>query len=261
MLEALLLGLVEGLTEFLPISSTGHLLIAEHWLGHRSDLFNIVIQAGAILAVTLVYRARLTQLVLGWREPQARDYALKLGASFGVTAVLGLLVKKLGVQLPETVTPIAAALIIGGLAIFAIEAWAAKQPQKFEVTWGVAIAVGVAQVVAGVFPGTSRSAAAIFVAMLFGLTNRKEAAEFAFLVGIPTLFAASAYELLKLATHGGFGTEAWGELVAAFVVAAVTGFASVVWLLRYVSTHDFKVFAWYRIVLGIALVALLQHAA
>ncbi|MDB5968253.1 MAG: Undecaprenyl-diphosphatase [Hydrocarboniphaga sp.] len=257
MLDALLLGLIEGLTEFLPISSTGHLLIAEHWLGQRSDLFNIVIQAGAILAVTLVYRARLFELAGGWRRPEPRDYTLKLAGSFAVTAVLGLIVKKLGFKLPETVTPVAIALIVGGFAIFIIEAWAKRQPPRDTVTWKLAIAVGIAQVIAGVFPGTSRSAAAIFAAMLFGLTDRGKAAEFAFLVGIPTMFAASAVETLSLYKNGGLQTESGSELAVAIVVSAITGFISVKWLLRYVSTHDFKVFAWYRIALGVLLLALL----
>ena len=107
LLAALLLGIIEGITEFLPISSTGHLLIAQHWLGARSDLFNIVIQAGAILAVVLIYRQRLWQLLTRWRDPQQRDYLLKLAAAFGVTAVLGLAVAAAGFQLPERITPIA----------------------------------------------------------------------------------------------------------------------------------------------------------
>src|SRR5678816_878962 len=114
-LAALLLGLIEGVTEFLPVSSTGHLLVAERWLGHRSDLFNIAIQAGAILAVVLIYRQRLWQLLVGFAtRHDSRDYALKLGVAFLVTAVLGLVVKKLGFELPETVTPVAWALVLGG---------------------------------------------------------------------------------------------------------------------------------------------------
>ncbi len=257
MLDAILLGLIEGLTEFLPISSTGHLLIAEHWLGRRSDLFNVTIQVGAILAVVLVYRARLVELARGWRDPAARDDVFKLTAAFGVTAVLGLAVKKLGIALPETVAPVALALVIGGLAIFAVERWARRQPPREDVSWRLAIAVGVAQVVAGVFPGTSRSAAAIFVAMLCGLTHRPKAAEFAFLVGIPTMLAASAYEMLKLILSGGLQAESWGETAAGFTVAAVTGFVSVKWLLRYISGHSFELFAWYRLALGLILLATL----
>lgn len=257
MLDAILLGLIEGLTEFLPISSTGHLLIAEHWLGRRSDLFNVVIQAGAILAVTLVYRQRLLGLASGWREPASRDYLIKLATAFGVTAVLGLLVKKLGAELPETVTPVAVALIFGGFVIFAVEAWARRQPTREQVTWTIAVAVGVAQVVAGVFPGTSRSAAAIFAAMLFGLTSRPRAAEFAFLVGIPTMFAASALETFKLARAGGLHTEPLDELAVATLTSALVGFVAVKLLLRYVSSHSFNAFAVYRIGLGAALLLLI----
>jgi undecaprenyl-diphosphatase len=253
---ALLLGIIEGITEFLPISSTGHLLIAERWLGARSDLFNIAIQAGAILAVVLIYRHRLWQLLRGWRQRDNRDYLLKLGAAFAVTAVLGLLAKKLGFELPDTVAPIAWALILGGLVMLGAEQLAARRAashgERTTITWTVAVLVGVAQVVAGVFPGTSRSAAAIFAALLFGTGNRVAATEFAFLIGIPTMFAATAYELLHVLRDGG-GGEPWGALAVAFAAAAVTAFVAVKWLLTYIQTHRFTVFSVYRIVLGIAL--------
>ncbi len=253
-LSALLLGVIEGLTEFLPISSTGHLLIAQEWLGRRSDLFNVAIQAGAIAAVCLVYRGRISQLLGGWQVPEHRRYALQIAAAFGITAVLGLAVKLAGAELPETVTPIAVALILGGLGIFAVEAWARHQPTRETVTWTVVIAVGVAQIIAGVFPGTSRSAAAIFAAMLAGLTARPRAAEFAFLVGIPTMFAATGFELLKVLLDAeAVARESWGQLALAFVVSAVTGFIAVRWLLGYIAGHSFVPFGWYRIVLGLTL--------
>jgi undecaprenyl-diphosphatase len=197
LLNLILLGLIEGITEFLPISSTGHLLIAEHWLGHRSDVFNVVIQAGAILAVVLIYWQRLWQLATGLGDAENRDYALKLLVAFAITAVLGFAATKMGFKLPETVTPIAWALIFGGLWMIGAEAVAARQPDRSAITWRVAILVGIAQVIAAIFPGTSRSAATIFVAMLAGTSNRPAATEFAFLVGIPTMFAASGYELLE----------------------------------------------------------------
>jgi undecaprenyl-diphosphatase len=251
-----LLGIIEGVTEFLPISSTGHLLIAERWLGHRSLLFNVAIQAGAILAVVLIYRQRLWDLLVGWRDRENRDYLAKLGVAFGVTAVLGVLVKKLGFELPETVGPVAWALIIGGLVMLAAEAIAARRGSRGDViTWPVAVLVGVAQVVAGVFPGTSRSAAAIFAALLFGTGNRLVATEFAFLVGIPTMFAATGYELVDVVRNGGAGNEDWTGLAVAFVTSAVTAFVVVKWLLGYIQTHRFTVFSWYRIALGIALLA------
>ncbi|GAA4857451.1 undecaprenyl-diphosphate phosphatase [Luteimonas vadosa] len=272
-LAAVLLGIIEGITEFLPISSTGHLLIAEHWLGHRSDLFNIAIQAGAILAVVLIYRQRLWALAAGFlgRRVQmpgadgghtddpamARDYGFKLAAAFGVTAVLGLLVKRLGWELDNAIAPIAWALVLGGFWMVAAEHLAARRArtlgERSEITWLVAVLVGVAQVVAGVFPGTSRSAATIFVALLFGTTNRVAATEFAFLVGIPTMFAATGYELIDVVASGQAAHEDWTILAIAFVVSAITAFIAVKWLLRYIQTHRFTAFAVYRVVLGVGL--------
>jgi undecaprenyl-diphosphatase len=256
-INPILLGLVEGITEFLPISSTGHLLIVEHWLGRRSDVFNVVIQAGAILAVVLIYRERLWQLLTGLGKAENRDYALKLGVAFLITAVLGFIATKLGFKLPESLTPVAWALIIGGIWMLAAEWLAAKQPERSAITWRVAVLVGLAQVVAAVFPGTSRSAATIFVALLAGVNNRAAATEFAFLVGIPTMFAASGYELLKSFKSGEQWQEDWSALALAFAVSLVTAFVAVKWLLGYIRTHRFTPFAIYRIVLGVALLAAL----
>lgn len=253
-LSVILLGIIEGVTEFLPISSTGHLLIAEHWLGARSDLFNIAIQAGAILAVCLIYRERLWQLATGLGQAEQRDYAAKLLLAFGITAVLGLLVARLGFKLPTTITPIAWALVLGGIWILLAERWVAGRPEASAIAWHTAALVGLLQVVAGIFPGTSRSAATIFVALLAGTTSRAAATEFAFLVGIPTMFAASAYELAKTLKQGG-AHEDWGLLGIAFGVSCVTAFVVVKWLLGYIRTHTFTPFAWYRIVLGGVLLA------
>ena len=261
LLAALLLGIIEGITEFLPISSTGHLLIAERWLGHRSDRFNIAIQAGAILAVVAIYRQRLWNLLVGFRQRENFDYALKLAVAFGVTAVGGLAVKALGWELPETVTPIAWALILGGVWMLLAEHFAAKRAatlgERAHIGWTVAILVGIAQVVAGVFPGTSRSGATIFVALLAGTTSRVAATEFAFLVGIPTMFAATAYELLGVLKDGGGAHENWTALAVAFVASAITAFIAVKWLLRYIQSHRFTAFAVYRFVVGIALLLII----
>ena len=253
-LAPILLGIIEGITEFLPISSTGHLLIAEQWLGARSDLFNIVIQAGAILAVVFIYRARLWQLATGLGQKENRDYALKLALAFGLTSVLGFAAVKLGFKLPDTIAPIAWALILGGVWMLLAESLAARRPDCAVVSWRVAVLVGIAQVVAGVFPGTSRSAATIFVALLAGTSNRAAATEFAFLVGIPTMFAASAYELLRGWQRGGTH-EDWSALAIAFTVSLLTAFVAVKWLLGYIRSHRFTPFAIYRIVLGVALLA------
>ena len=261
LLHVMLLGIIEGITEFLPISSTGHLLIAEKLgLGARSDLFNVGIQAGAILAVTLIYWKRIWQLLTQWRDPVNRDYLLKLIVAFVITAVLGLVVTHYHFKLPETVTPIAWALVIGGFWMIGAEAIAAKQVDRTQVTWRVAILVGISQMVAGIFPGTSRSGATIFTAMLFGTSNRAAATEFAFLVGIPTMYAASGYELLK-ALKAGAAHEDWSALIVGFVVSLIVGFIAVKWLLGYIRSHRFTWFAIYRIVFGVALLLLLPAGA
>ncbi|UNK42723.1 undecaprenyl-diphosphate phosphatase [Luteimonas sp. S4-F44] len=256
-ISALLLGIIEGLTEFLPVSSTGHLLITQHWLGARSDFFNIVIQAGAIVAITLVFRQRIWSLTTGLHERANRDYAMKLALAFLVTALVGLPVRMAGWELPETVTPVAWALVIGGLWMIVAERLAERRPDRSDVTWTVAVLVGLAQVLAGVFPGTSRSAAAIFIAMLAGLSRRSAATEFVFLVGIPTMFAASGYAFLELWLDQGLGEEAWGDVAIAFVAAMVTGFIVVKWLLGYIKRHRFTGFALYRIALGLGLLLLM----
>lgn len=281
LLAALLLGIIEGITEFLPVSSTGHLLIAERWLGHRSDLFNIAIQAGAILAVVAIYWRRLVGLLTAFagrdlpaaHDPlgididpaSARRYGMKLLLAFAVTAVGGVLVKKLGWSLPDNVRPIAWALIIGAVWMVIAEQLAARRAaregERIEISWLTAVLVGVAQVVAGVFPGTSRSAATIFVALLAGTTSRVAATEFAFLVGIPTMFAATAWELLDVIKSGQAAHEDWSALGVAFIASMVTAFISVKWLLRYIQSHRFTAFAIYRVVLGVLLLAFVPAAA
>ncbi len=258
LVAALILGIIEGITEFLPISSTGHLLIAQHWLGHRTDFFNVFIQAGAIFAVVAIYRDRLWKMSTGLVEPENRDYAFKLTTAFLITSILGFVIVKMGFQLPDTVSPVAWALIIGGIWMLVAEHFAANKPDSAVITWKVAVLVGLAQVAAAVFPGTSRSAATIFVALLAGTSNRAAATEFAFLVGIPTMFAASGYKLLSLLMDGA-PHETWLEIAVAFVAATVTAFIAVKWLLTYIQTHRFTAFAYYRIALGAGLIFLLAN--
>jgi undecaprenyl-diphosphatase len=253
-LNTITLGIVEGITEFLPISSTGHLLIVEQFVGARSELFNVAIQAGAILAIVVIYQRRLVDLLLHTSRPENRDYLMKLTVSVLITLVLGFAATKMGFKLPETVVPVAIALLVGGVAILVIETYVARRPKTQDVTWSVAIWVGLCQILAAIFPGTSRSAATIFAAMLAGLTLRPAATEFAFLVGIPTMFAATAYELLK-ARHEA-AAEDYSALALGFVISGIVAFIAVKWLLRYVQTHRFTLFAWYRIVVGVALLAM-----
>lgn len=253
-LQVLLLGIIEGITEFLPISSTGHLLIAEQLgLGHRTELFNIGIQLGAILAVVAIYWSRLIRFA---RAPFARENLpdlQRLWLAFGITVIGGLAAKLLGLELPTEIAPVAWALLLGGLVILLIE----RGPERIgaePLSWRGAVAAGLAQVLAAVFPGVSRSAASIFAAMWAGPASRVQATEFSFLLGIPTMFAATAYALLKVAnTPGALAQEDWASFTLGFVVSALVAFVVVKWLLRYVQTHRFTVFAWYRIVLGTGL--------
>ncbi len=258
-LSTIILGIIEGITEFLPVSSTGHLLIAEQWLGERSELFNVAIQAAAILAIVLIYWRRIVNLLTRLDDPASRDYLAKLVVAFLITSVGAFIATRLGWKLPTSALPVAWALLIGGIAILIIERYVATRPLATTVTWKVAIFVGACQILAPVFPGTSRSAATIFAAMLVGLTSRPAATEFAFLVGIPTMFAATAYEFMKVRGHS--AGEDWPQLVIGFVVSGVVAFIAVKWLLRYVQTHRFTLFAWYRITLGAALIAAVMTGA
>lgn len=249
-----LLGIVEGITEFLPVSSTGHLLIVEHWLPRQTDLFNIVIQSGAVLAVLPLFRDRLGQFIFRWREKSTQDYLAKLTLAFILTGGLGYLVEKRGFKLPEQLGPVAWALLVGGLGFLAVELWLRGRRLQSQVTWGIAIAVGLGQVVAAIFPGASRSGTTIILCLLLGLT-RPAATEFCFLVGIPTMLAAGGLKILKAMHHGG-GSEHWGMVGLGFVVSAIVSFLAVKWLLRYVQSHTFVIFGWYRVALGIGLLLL-----
>jgi undecaprenyl-diphosphatase len=248
----IVLGVIEGITEFLPVSSTGHLLVAEQWLPRQTELFNVVIQSGAVLAVIPLFHERFRQFLFQWREKVTQAYALKIILAFVITAAGGFALKKAGLELPKTAWPIAAALLLGGVAFLVIEGRIKGRTLANEVTWVMAVAVGVAQLVAAVFPGTSRSGASILFVLLLGL-NRPMATEFSFLVGIPTMLAAGAYEIFKAVHHPAANAphENWPMVGLSFVVAAVVSFIAVKWLLRYVQTHTFTAFGWYRIALAV----------
>ncbi len=253
----IVLGIIEGITEFLPVSSTGHLLIAQCWLPRQSDLFNIVIQCGAVLAVLPLFPQRLHQFVFEWRNKATQDYALKILLAFVLTGIGGLIIDKRGFKLPERLEPIAVALLVGGIAFIVVERWLRGRSLGQEVTWTIAVAVGLGQLVAAVFPGTSRSGISIIFCLILGL-NRSAATEYSFLVGIPTMLAAGGYKILQAFHHPAAGGphEDWGMVLLAFVVAAIVSFIAVKWLLRYVQTHTFVAFGWYRIGLA-AVVGLL----
>ncbi len=254
----ILLGIIEGLTEFLPVSSTGHLLIAERWLPRQTDLFNIVIQCGAVLAVLPLFPNRLAQCSRALKDSAARDYVLKLLAAFIITGAGGVVLEKLHVKLPETIPPVAIALMVGGILFIVVERMLRGKPSADNVTWAIAVAVGVGQLIAAVFPGASRSGTTILISLLLGL-SRPAAAEFSFLVGVPTILAASALKIFKALHHAPSGatSENWTMIVLGSIVAAVVSFISVKWLLRFVQTHTFVAFGWYRIALGVFLLFLL----
>ena len=263
-LIAVILGIIEGLTEFIPVSSTGHLLLAEHWLTldgvglkdtfFGTEIFNSVIQCGAMLAALPLFSERLASLQR-WREPGVRDYFLKLALAFCITVAGVLLLKKAGHTLPKTVWPIAMALLVGGVLFVIVEMWHRGRTGTSEVTWTLAVVFGVAQLAAVAFPGTSRSGATILFALLLGL-GRGPAIEFSFLLGIPTLCAAGAKTSLDaLKAHE---TILWSPLVVATIVSAVVSFIAVKWMLGFVRTHTFTGFGVYRIVLAIALLLLVR---
>ena len=263
-LQIILLGIVEGVTEFLPISSTGHLLIAEHLLGTQEpDIFNVVIQAGAILAVVFIYWNKITGLISNLDRPEARSYVAKVFLSFAITTVLYLLVSKLigHHKLTESLGNVAWATLIGGLVIFGIEYFAKDLYSHDDVSWFEAVLIGAAQVVAAIFPGTSRSGATIMSGLAVGM-KRPSVTEFSFIVGIPTMFAASAYATFKGREDlHGISHQLIIDTALGFVVSGIVAFFVVKWLLRFVQSHTFNGFAIYRVILGGGLlIGLYTHA-
>jgi undecaprenyl-diphosphatase len=253
LLTALILGIVEGLTEFLPVSSTGHLIVAGSLLsytGEQAKAFEIVIQAGAILAVCWEYRARLFAAVRGiGSDPHARRFVVNLMIAFVPAGALGLVLGKAIKAHLFAPIPVAFAFLIGAFVILWAERRQKLRPGAVRVnnvddmTWLDALKVGCAQCFA-LIPGTSRSGATIIGGMLFGL-SRVAATEFSFFLAIPTLFAATGYSLWK---DGNLITaDAATGFGVGFVASFLSAFACVRWLIRYVAHHDFIPFAWYRI--------------
>lgn len=269
LLKAFILGLVEGITEFLPISSTGHLIIAGDFLNfndNKGKVFEIVIQLAAILAVCWEYRKKLMQTALeltsrqlnnqlAGHQPNSHIFVINLLLGFMPAALLGLAFHDAIKTYLFSPLTVAIALIVGGFAILYIENRSSSSSAVLtststnnidNITKKQALQIGFAQSLA-LFPGISRAGATILGGMVFGL-NRQTATEFSFFLAIPIMFAATAYDLLK----------SWKLLsiddIAMFTVGFITAFASALlvikMLLRFVATHDFKVFAWYRIIFG-----------
>jgi undecaprenyl-diphosphatase len=255
-LTALLLGIVEGLTEFLPVSSTGHLIVAGSLLGatgERAKAFEIAIQSGAMLAVLWEYRTRFAQAITGLRrDPLARRFAANLAIAFVPAAALGFLFgSAIQARLFRPV-PVAIAFVLGAFVIL----WAERRQRRHPSTVRVAsvdamtpldaLKVGVAQAFA-LIPGTSRSGATIIGGMLFGL-SRPVATEFSFMLAVPTLLAAGLWSTWK--SRELFTAADLAPFAIGFAAAFVSALLCVRWLIRYVARHDFTPFAWYRIAFG-----------
>ncbi len=260
-IAVILLGIVEGVTEFIPVSSTGHLLLTERIPGmtHQTDLFNVVIQCGAVLAVIPLFSVRCQQILFRLREPETRSFFLKILLAFGITGVGGLVLEKKHFKLQEEVMPIAWALLVGGILFLGLERWLRGKPLREEVTWTIAMSVGIGQLVAAIFPGASRSGTTILLSLALGI-SRPAATEFSFLVGIPTMLAAGGFKIFKALHHPAAGTapEHWSMVCLGTIIAAAVSFIAVKWLLRYVQTHTFTAFGWYRIGLAILIFTLFR---
>lgn len=273
-LKAIIYGIVEGITEWLPISSTGHLILVEQLIPFKETsedffgMFDVVIQLGAILAVVVLFWKQIWPFVFGKKERgngtglmsfvkmDIMTLWFKILVSCLPAAVIGILFDEVFERLFYNPVCIAIALIVFGVAFIVIENWnKGKKPQinsLAEITYQTAVWIGVFQVIAAVFPGTSRSGATILGALLIGV-SRKIASEYTFFLAIPVMFGASLLKLLK------FGFDFTGIEMACLLAGCVVAFAVSVFilqfLLNYIKKHDFKVFGWYRIVLGIVVLA------
>ena len=256
-LKAAILGVVEGATEFLPVSSTGHLILVGDWLnftGMTAETFEIFIQLGAILAVVWFYRAALLNVVKHWLDnPVERRFLWNLFIAFLPAAIVGLAVHDWLKQHLFNPLTVAAALVVGGLVILLIEWWSprARIDSVADIGPETALKIGLAQVLS-LFPGVSRSGATIMGALSVGV-SRVAATEFSFFLAIPVMFAATLFDLFK-SRHFVHANDI-GIFAVGFVVAFLSALLVVKWLIHFVAHHDFKGFAWYRIAFGLLVLA------
>lgn len=279
-IQSVILGIVEGLTEFLPVSSTAHLRITEALMKIPLDdaywkMYTIVIQAGAIFALLLLYLGRILEFWRTFPRGERGDrnfftHPLSLTIiAFICTSIPALLLKKWSDKNLGSLTVIAVALLVGGVIMWAVDAWSSRfEPNTIhveEMTFGQAVWIGLCQSLSAIFPGTSRSMSTIAAGQLVGM-DRPTALEFSFLLSIPTMLAATGYDLLKeihpskaalaageAAAHVTMTGERWIVLAIGFVVSFIVAFGVVEWFLMWVRKHGFTVFAIYRIVIGIVL--------
>ena len=253
--KALVLGIVEGLTEFLPVSSTGHLIVVSDLIGFNGEtaaVFNITIQLAAILAVCWEYRWRLRAVIGGLRsDATARNFVRNLLIAILPAGILGLLFHQTITQVLFHPIPVALALIVGGMLILWVERrrHAVTIQTVDDMRWQDALKVGCAQALA-LIPGTSRAGATIIGGLFFGM-SRKAATEFSFFLAIPTMFLAVFYDLYK--HRDILRADDFDMFAVGFIASFFSAFLAVRGLLRYISRHDFSVFAWYRIAFGIVI--------
>lgn len=250
-LEAVVLAIVEGLTEFLPVSSTGHMVLTSSVMGIASSefvkMFTVAIQFGAILSVLVLYWKRFFQSI---------SFYIKLGIAFIPAAVIGFLFNNYIDMVLENPIVVAIALLLGGIVLLFVDKWFAANEQQgtTEVTPKNAFMVGLFQVIA-MIPGVSRSAATIIGGLSQKLT-RTAAAEFSFFLAVPTMFAATAYKMLKYHKNVGFTSADFGVLAVGNIVAFIVAIIAIKGFIGFLTKHGFKVFGWYRIVVGAAILLL-----
>jgi undecaprenyl-diphosphatase len=248
--EAIILAIIEGLTEYLPVSSTGHMIIASSVMGIQADefvkLFTVAIQFGAILSVVVLYWKRFFQSL---------DFYFKLFVGFLPAAILGFLLNDYIDAMLENVIVVATSLMLGGGILLFIDDWFKHtEEESEELSYGKSLIIGFFQVIA-MIPGVSRSAATIIGGLTQNL-NRTAAAEFSFFLAVPTMFAATAYKMLKFQQEFGFTLDNLPVLLVGNLVAFIVAMIAIKGFINYLTKHGFKVFGWYRIILGAAILLL-----
>ena len=248
-IEAIILAIIEGLTEFLPVSSTGHMIIGSAVMGIEEDpfvkMFTIAIQFGAILSVIVLYRRRFFKSI---------DFYFKLFVAFLPAAVIGFLLNDYIDMLLENVLVVAVMLVLGGIVLLFVDKWFKGGEIDFDVNYREAFSIGLFQVIA-MIPGVSRSAATIIGGLSQKLT-RKAAAEFSFFLAVPTMFAATGYKMLQYHQETGFQPKDLNVLIIGNIVAFVVALLAIRSFVSYVTKHGFKVFGYYRIILGTGIIVL-----
>ncbi len=257
-LSAIILGIVEGLTEFIPVSSTGHLILVAHWLtvdGAFANMFNVVIQLGAILAIVVLYWKKFLSVLVGLpSEKPAQHFARNVLLAFLPAMVIGYFAHDAIKEYLFSPVVVAVALVVGGVAILLIER-AKPVPKVFSTEtmgWRTALTIGFLQCLAMV-PGVSRSGASIMGALLVGV-ERKTAAEFSFFLAVPTMIAAASYDLYK--ARDTMPEGGWDVIAVGFVVSFIVALLVVRWMMGFITRHGFAPFGWYRIALGLLLLTL-----